>query len=190
MGITFGAVTFTFIKMTVSCILLLVVSMGYGVVKPTLGGMTSKVLLLEALELFEHLGNINDLSGKTKLFLVLPFTFLDAWFILWIFSSFSARLEKLQKCSKTQKFTNSLAIFVLLSIAWIGYELYFNASDPSSDLWQIARVIPSFWTLLAYSLLLVICVLGAPSRNPTRYAYSEETDDGSDEEGISLTSGG
>ncbi|KAK6943275.1 Transmembrane protein GPR107/GPR108-like [Dillenia turbinata] len=204
MGITFWAVTFTCIKKTVSRLLLLVVSMGYGVVKPTLGGMTSKVLLLgliyfiasEALELFEHLGNINDLSGKTKLFLALPVTFLDAWFILWIFSSLSATLEKLQtrrsaaKLGLYRKFTNSLAIFVLLSIAWVGYELYFNASDPSNELWQIAWIIPAFWTLLSYSLLLVICVLWAPSHNPTRYAYSEETGGDSDEEGISLTSSG
>lgn len=104
MGITLWAVTFSSVKKTVSRLLLLVVSMGYGVVKPTLGGITSKVLLLgviyfvasQALELVEHLGNINDFSGKTKLFLVLPVAFLDSWFILWIFSSLSKTLEKLQ----------------------------------------------------------------------------------------------
>lgn len=104
MGITLWAVTFSSIKKTLSRLLLLVVSMGFGVLKPTLGGITSKVLLLgviyfvasEALELVEHLGNINDFSGKTKLFLVLPVAFLDALFILWIFSSLSKTLEKLQ----------------------------------------------------------------------------------------------
>ena len=73
-------------------------------VRPTLGGLTSKVLPLgfiyfiatEALELVEHLGNINDFSGKTKLFLVLPVVFLDACFIRWIFSSLSKTLEKLR----------------------------------------------------------------------------------------------
>ncbi|GMN40645.1 hypothetical protein TIFTF001_009869 [Ficus carica] len=202
MGITLWAVTFSSVKKTVSRLLLLVVAMGYGVVKPTLGGITSKVLLLgviyfvatEALELVEHLGNINDFTGKTKLFLVLPVAFLDSWFILWIFSSLSKTLEKLQMKRNTvklelyRKFTNSLAVFVLLSIAWIGFELYFNATDPLSELWQIAWIIPAFWSLLAYSLLAVICLLWAPSRNPTRYAYSEETGDEFDEEGISLTS--
>ncbi len=104
MGITLWAVTFSSVKKTLSRLLLLVVSMGFGVVKPTLGGLTSKVLLLgaiyfvatEALELVEHLGNINDFSGKTKLFLVLPVAFLDSCFILWIFSSLSRTLEKLQ----------------------------------------------------------------------------------------------
>ncbi|VVA14436.1 PREDICTED: transmembrane [Prunus dulcis] len=203
MGITLWAVTFSAVKKTLSRLLLLVVSMGFGVVKPTLGGITPKVFLLglvyfvasEALELVEHLGNINDFSGKTKLVLVLPVAFLDSWFILWIFSSLSKTLEKLQirrnmaKLELYRKFTNYLAIFVLLSVAWIGFELYFNATDPLSEYWQIAWIIPAFWTLLAYALLAVICILWAPSRNPTRYAYLEEAGDDFDEEGISLTSG-
>ena len=104
MGITIWAVTLTAVKKTISRLLLLVVSMGYGVVRPTLGSITSKILLLgvayfvasEALELVEHLGNINDFSGKARLFLVLPVAVLDACFILWIFSSLSKTLEKLQ----------------------------------------------------------------------------------------------
>lgn len=104
MGITLWAVSFTAVKKTVSRLLLLVVSMGYGVIRPTLGGITSKVALLgvvyfvasEALELVEHLGNINDFSGKSRLFLVLAVTILDSSFIVWIFSSLSKTLEKLQ----------------------------------------------------------------------------------------------
>ncbi|XP_044493523.1 transmembrane protein 87B-like [Mangifera indica] len=204
MAVTLWAATFTSVKKTLSRLLLLVVSMGYGVVKPTLGGLTSRVLLLglvyfvasEALELFENLGNINDFSGKAKLFLMLPVTVLDSCFILWIFSSLSKTLEKLQmrrnmtKLELYRKFTNSLAVCVLLSIAWIGFQLYFNATDPLSELWQFAWIIPAFWNFLAYTLLMVICALWAPSRNPTRYAYSEEMGEDFDEEGVSLTSSG
>ncbi|XP_050213974.1 uncharacterized protein LOC126665272 [Mercurialis annua] len=202
MGVTLWAVTFSTVKKTLSRLLLLVVSMGFGVVKPTLGGIQSKVLFLglayfiasESLELVEHLGNINDLSKKTELFFVLPVAFLDSCFIVWIFSSLSKTLEKLQmrrnlaKLDLYRKFTNCLAVTVLLSIAWIGFELYFNATDPLSELWQAAWIIPAFWMLLAYCLLGVICLLWAPSSNPTRYAYSEEMGDEFDEEGISLTS--
>ena len=95
--ITIWAVTFGAVKKTVSRLLLLVVSMGYGVVRPTLGGLTSKVILLgeiyflasEALELVENVGNVNNISGRARLFLVLPVTFLDSFFILWIFTSLS-----------------------------------------------------------------------------------------------------
>ncbi|KAJ0520670.1 putative transmembrane protein GPR107/GPR108 [Helianthus annuus] len=163
----------------------------------------SKVLILgfvyflasESLEIVEHLGTINDFTGRTKLYLVLPVAVLDAWFILWIFSSLSKTLEKLQmrrsiaKLEVYRKFTNALALFVLVSIAWIGYELYFNATDPISELWRIYWIIPAFWSLLAFSLLVVICILWAPSRNPTRYAYAGDTGDDYDEEAISLTTG-
>ncbi|KAI5402335.1 hypothetical protein KIW84_050083 [Lathyrus oleraceus] len=89
---------------------------------------------------------INDFSGKSKLLLT---------------------RRNLAKLEIYRKFTNTLAVSVLLSIAWIGFELYFNATDPLSELWQIAWIIPAFWSLLSYTLLLVICVLWAPSRNPT-----------------------
>ncbi|KAI6670244.1 hypothetical protein NL676_005129 [Syzygium grande] len=204
MGVTVWAVTFSADKKTVSHMVLLVVSMGYGVVKPTLGSITPIVLVLgiayfvasEALELYEHLGNINDFSGKARIFLVLPVTLLDACFILWIFSSLSKTLEKLQirrsvaKLGLYRKFTNCLAVSVLLSIAWIGYELYYNANDPLSELWRSAWIIPAFWILLAYVLLVVICVLWVPSNNPTRYAFSEEAGNDIEEESVLLASSG
>lgn len=103
-GITFWAVTFGTIKRTVARVVMLMVSMGFGVVRPTLGGLTSKVIMLggtfflasEVLELVENVGAVSDLSGKARLFLVLPVAILDAFFILWIFTSLSKTLDKLQ----------------------------------------------------------------------------------------------
>ncbi|CAM0146810.1 unnamed protein product [Urochloa decumbens] len=135
-GITTWVVTVGAIRKTVSRLLILSISMGYGVVRPTLGGLTSKVLLLgltyflasEMLDIAENVGTINDISGKARLFLVLPDAFLDAFLILWIFTSLSRTLEKLQarrssvKLDIYRKFTNALAISVIASVAWIGYE--------------------------------------------------------------------
>ncbi|KAH9330903.1 hypothetical protein KI387_003011, partial [Taxus chinensis] len=42
MGITFWMVTFGAVRKTISRLLILVVSMGYGVVRPNIGGLTSK----------------------------------------------------------------------------------------------------------------------------------------------------
>lgn len=103
-GTTVWAVTFGTVKRTVSRLVILMVSMGFGVVRPTLGGLTSKVLLLggtfflasEVLELVENVGAVSDFSGKARIFFVLPVAFLDAFFILWIFTSLSATLNKLQ----------------------------------------------------------------------------------------------
>ena len=104
LGITIWAVTFGVIRRTVSRIIILMVSMGYGVVRPTLGGLTSKVMMLggtfffasEVLELVENANAVSDLSGKAILFLAIPVALLDAFFVVWIFSSLSKTLDKLQ----------------------------------------------------------------------------------------------
>ncbi|XVE88600.1 hypothetical protein DITRI_Ditri19aG0082300 [Diplodiscus trichospermus] len=200
-GITMWAVTFGTIKRTIARIIILMVSMGYGVVRPTLGGLTSKVIMLgatfflasEVLELVENVGAVSDLSGKARLFLVLPVAILDAFFILWIFTSLSATLNKLQarrmvvKLDIYRKFTNALVVAVIISVGWICYELYFKSNDVYNEQWQNAWIIPAFWQVLSFSLLFVICVLWAPSQNSMRYAYSEEASEDFDKDYNTLT---
>ncbi|PKA47058.1 hypothetical protein AXF42_Ash011732 [Apostasia shenzhenica] len=195
-GITFWAVTFGNIKRTVARLVILLVSMGYGVVRPTLGGLTSKVLMLaatfflasEVLELVENVGAVSDLSGNARLFLVIPVAMLDAFFILWIFTSLSKTLDKLQarrlmaKLDIYRKFTNALAVAVVLSVGWIVYEIYFKSTDVFNERWQNAWIIPAFWQVLSFSLLCVICALWTPSQNSTRYAYSADANEEFDRE--------
>ncbi|XP_022889528.1 transmembrane protein 87A-like [Olea europaea var. sylvestris] len=195
-GITVWAVTFGTVKRTVSWLIILMVSMGYGVVRPTLGGLTSKVLMLgttffvasEVLELVENVGAESDLSGKARLFFVLPVAILDAFFILWIFTSLSSTLNKLQarrmlaKLDIYRKFTNALAVAVVLSAGWICYELYFKSNDIYNEQWKNAWIIPAFWQIVSFFLLCVICALWAPSQNSMRYAYSEDASEAFDKE--------
>lgn len=103
-GITTWVVTIGAVRRTLSRVLILSVSMGYGVVRPTLGGLTTKVLLVgityflatEMLNIAEYVGTINDIAGRVRVFLVLPVAFMDAFLILWIFTSLSKTLEQLQ----------------------------------------------------------------------------------------------
>ncbi|GLU14222.1 hypothetical protein SLE2022_308050 [Rubroshorea leprosula] len=200
-GITIWAVTFGTVKRTVARIIILMVSMGYGVVRPTLGGLTSKVVMLgvtffsasEVVELVENVGAVSDLSGKARLFLVLPVGILDAFFILWIFTSLSATLNKLQarrmlvKLDIYRKFTNALAVAVIVSVGWICYELYFKSKDVYNEHWQNAWIIPAFWQVLSFSLLCIICTLWAPSQSSTRYAFSGESNEEFDKDHTTLT---
>ncbi|CAA6664213.1 unnamed protein product [Spirodela intermedia] len=156
-----------------SCLLFLWVLVCF---RPTLGGLTSKVIMLgatfflasEVLELVENAGTINDLSGKAILFLVLLWRF---WmhFSFFGFSPLSPKPWKnyrlTAKLEMYRKFTNALCI-------------YFKSTDVYNERWQNAWVIPAFWHGLSFSLLCIICALWAPSQNSTRYAYS---DDGSEE---------
>lgn len=200
-GITSWVVTVGAIRSTLSRLLILSVSMGYGVVRPTLGGLTSKVLLIgltyflasELLDITENVGTINDISGKARLFLVLPDAFLDAFLILWIFTSLSKTLEQLQakrtsvKLDIYRKFSNALAVVVVASVAWIGYEVYFKATDPFNEKWRSAWIITAFWHILAFALLSVICYLWAPSQSSQRYAYSAEVGEELDDDEAPLT---
>ncbi|RZC89983.1 hypothetical protein C5167_029049 [Papaver somniferum] len=183
-----GLVTLGTIKRTIARLVILIVSMGYGVVRSTLGGLTVKVMMLggtfflatEVLELVENVGTVDDLSGKARLLLVLPVAILDAFFIVWIFTSLSTTLNKLQAKRMTakldiyRKFTNSLAVAVIVSVAWFCYELYFKSNDIYNEQWRSAWIIPAFWHVLSFSLLCVICALWAASQNSMRYAYSNE----------------
>lgn len=69
------------------------------------------------------LGQIDDLSWKTKMFLVLLVVILDTFFILWIFTSLSKTLGNLQarrwlaKLEIYKKFTNALAVVVIVYVA-------------------------------------------------------------------------
>ncbi|KAM7482219.1 hypothetical protein LguiB_006802 [Lonicera macranthoides] len=187
-GITALVVTVGAIRRTFARILILCVSMGFGVVRPTLGGLTTKVLLVgityflasELLNITEYVGTINDIAGRARVFLVFPDACLDAFLILWIFTSLSKTLEQLQakrssvKLDIYRKFSNALAVTVIASVAWIGYEVYFKATDPFNERWQGAWIITAFWDILALALLFVICYLWAPSQSSQRYAYSEE----------------
>ncbi|CAA2934730.1 transmembrane 87A [Olea europaea subsp. europaea] len=195
-GITTWVVTIGAIRRTVFRLLILSVAMGYGVVRPTLGGLTTKVLLLgityfvasELLNITEHVGTINDMAGRARVFLVLPVAFLDAFLISWIFTSLSKTLEQLQakrssiKLDIYRKFSNALAVTVVASVVWIGYELYFKATDPFNERWQSAWIITAFWDILAFALLCVICYLWAPSQSSQRYAYSDGKGDEIDDE--------
>lgn len=194
-GITTWVVTIGAIRKTLSRLLILCVSMGYGVVRPTLGGFTAKVMLLgftyflasELLNITEYVGTINDISGRARVFLVLPEALLDAFLILWIFTSLSKTLEQLQvkrssvKLDIYRKFSNALAVTVIVSVAWIVYEVYFKATDPFNERWQRGWIISAFWDILALLLLCVICYLWAPSQSSQRYAYSEKGDEDEEE---------
>ncbi|WMV50410.1 hypothetical protein MTR67_043795 [Solanum verrucosum] len=215
-GLTSWVVTIGATRRTVSRLLILSISMGYGVVRPTLGGLTTKVLLLGItyfvasilLDITEYVGTINDIAGRARIMLVLPDALLDAFLILWIFTSLSKTLEQLQakrssvKLDIYRQFSNALAITVIASVAWIGYEgfpqpaklkssspflqVYFKTTDPFNERWQGGWIITAFWDILAFGLLCVICNLWAPSQTSQRYAYSDARGEDEDEETESL----
>ncbi|KAK9818476.1 hypothetical protein WJX74_008461 [Apatococcus lobatus] len=184
---TLYAVFLGCLRKTISRVLVLVVSMGFGVVLPYLGAIQNKVMALgvtyfvavSALDITTNVGTIDDLTSTARIALVLPVAILDAIFILWVFTSLSKTLSQLQtrkagaKLELYRRFTNTLAIMVWISVGWIAYEMYFKVTDQYNEKWQFDWITNDFWHILNFVFLCIICFLWAPSAAATRYAYSE-----------------
>lgn len=174
--VTIFAVVVSAARKAVSRALVLVVSMGYGVVRPTLGGFAPKVLALAGayfvasatLDVVANVGAIDDLTSGARVFLVLPVAALDGAFILWIFTSLSKTLAQLQqrrqmaKLSLYRYFTNALALSVVLSFVWVVYEMWFKVTDAFNEKWEADWITAAFWHVLNFALTAVICFLWRP----------------------------
>ena len=91
-----------------------------------------------ALDIVSNVGAIDDLTSTARLVMNLPVALLDAVFILWVFASLSATLRTLQfrnatgKLQLYRRFTNALATWVWVSVAWVAYEMYLKVSTAVS----------------------------------------------------------
>jgi len=149
------------------------------------------------LDVMTNVGTIDDLTSSARIFLVLPVAVLDAVFILWIFTALSKTLAQLQARRQTAKldlyrrFTNTMAISVVISVAWIGYEMWFKVSDAFNEKWETDWITAAFWHLLSLGITAVICILWRPTDAATQYAYSElDAMEDWDEEGAGAGGGG
>ncbi len=186
-GTTVLAVLFGAVRKTLSRMLLLVAAMGFGIVRPTLGEARARVLALGAayflatcgLDVTTHVGTIDDLSRGARVFLVAPVAGLDAGFILWTFTSLSATLALLSarraaapKLDLYRRFTNALAAAVVVSIAWIGYEVWFKVSDAHNAHWQSDWVTAAFWHILSFLLIAAMCATWLPGDAVAQFVRS------------------
>ena len=184
--------------------LVLIVSMGYGVVRPTLGGLTRDVaatcaayfVASAALDVEANLGRVDDMTSAARVFLVLPVAFLDAVYVLWVFTALSRTLAQLEARRQTakldlyRKFTNALAVSVVASVAWMAYETWFRVTDAVNEKWEVDWVTNAFWHCLGFALTAAVCFLWRPSQDGTRFAYAELSKDERAEEEDGGESGG
>ncbi|CAN6176190.1 unnamed protein product [Urochloa humidicola] len=196
-GATLWAATAGALRGAAARVLVLAVAMGHGVVRPALAGMRSAGVAglgaaffaaSEALEVSENVGAVSDHSPSParRMLLVIPVAALNAVFVCWIFSSLSKTLHKLKarrmtaKLEMYRRLNNALIIAVAVSLGWMTFEIHFKSTEEYSERWRAAWVIPAGWQLISFTLLCAICLIWAPSQTSTRYAYSEEEEDGDD----------
>uniref|UniRef100_A0A1A8BSM1 Transmembrane protein 87A n=1 Tax=Nothobranchius kadleci TaxID=1051664 RepID=A0A1A8BSM1_NOTKA len=192
-----GAVVFaevlSAVKRTLARVLVIIASLGYGIVKPRLGALLHRVVAVGLLYLifsvFEGILRVNtDRGNSSNLLCAVVLAFIDSCVIWWIFVSLTQTMKLLKlrrnvvKLSLFRHFTNTLIFAVIASIIFIFWTMKtFTMSKCRSD-WRELWIEDAFWRLLFSTILLVIMFLWRPSANNQRYAFSPLVDEESDEE--------
>ncbi|XP_043934909.1 transmembrane protein 87B isoform X2 [Protopterus annectens] len=179
-------------KRTLARLLVIIVSLGYGIVKPRLGTVMHRVVGLGVvyfifaavegiLRVIQGPGNFAAIISGVVLAL------LDAGFAWFVFVSLAQTIKTLKirkntvKLSLYKHFANTLIFVILASVAFIIWATKkFRLATCQSD-WMELWVDDAFWRFLFSVVLLVIMFLWRPSANNQRYAFTPLMDDSDDE---------
>uniref|UniRef100_A0ABM5FA97 Transmembrane protein 87A isoform X2 n=1 Tax=Pogona vitticeps TaxID=103695 RepID=A0ABM5FA97_9SAUR len=180
------------LKRSLARILVIIVSLGYGIVKPRLGVTLHKVVVAGSLYLLfsgmegvlRVTGAQNDLASLA----FIPLAFLDTALCWWIFISLTQIMKMLKlrrnvvKLSLYRHFTNTLILAIAASVVFVIWTtLKFRLVDCQSD-WQELWVDDAIWRLLFSMILFVIMILWRPSANNQRFAFSPLSEEEEDDE--------
>ncbi|XP_036403152.1 transmembrane protein 87A [Megalops cyprinoides] len=192
-GLLIFAELISALKRTLARLLVIIVSLGYGIVKPRLGTVMHRVVGLGVLYFaFAAIEGVLRITGVKDSDLALlaniPLALLDSSLCWWIFVSLAQTIKTLKlrrnpvKLSLYRHFTNTLIFAVIASIVFMVWTTKkFRLADCQSD-WMELWVDDAFWRFLFSVILLVIMFLWRPSANNQRYAFTPLIDDSDDEE--------
>ncbi|GCB72483.1 hypothetical protein scyTo_0006328 [Scyliorhinus torazame] len=186
-----GAVIFaellSALKRSLARVLVIIVSLGYGIVKPRLGAMLHRVVGVGVLYLiFSAIEGILRVTGENfdlALLAFIPLAVLDTALCCLTQTMKMLKLRRnVVKLSLYRHFTNTLIFAVIASIFFIVWTTKkFRLADCQSD-WRERWIDDAFWRLLFSFILLVIMILWRPSANNQRFAFSPLTDEDYDDE--------
>lgn len=182
-------------KRTLARMLVIIVSLGFGIVKPRLGPMLHRVVgtgllyfTLAAIECYLRVMHPKN-DPSNQIFLAsIPLAVLDSAICWWIFASLvqttrTLRLRRnLVKLSLYRHFTNTLIFAVFSSVIFMLYSIKYHRFSVCLTDWKKLWVDEAYWHLLFSVLLLVIMILWRPTNNNQRYAFTPLLDAPEDDE--------
>jgi len=184
------------LKRTVARMLVIIVALGFGIVKPRLGPLKQKVIAMGVLyftiasvESFLRLYSKHDETNNKVLISRIPLAIVDATIYYWIFTGLvkttrTLRVRKnLVKLNVYRHFTNTVLFAIIASILFMIWSLKSHFLVPCVKDWRQFWVDDAFWHILFSLLLLVIMILFRPSNNNQRYAFVPLLDDNDDNGG-------
>lgn len=175
-------------KRALSRVVVLLVALGYGIVRPTLGEEMVRVLYLGmayfCLSLVYCLSIAIPTTVKAAgdpaydLLSLAAFMLagIDTTFYIWIVSSINNLLQSLAARRQGSKyllyrnFRSVLFVSMFFTLAWAAYSITLAYKND----WRTRWTADALWELTYLAVFVAISILWGPSRNILRYAHSIE----------------
>lgn len=182
------------VKRAMSRVLVQLVALGYGVVRPSLGEDMNRVLYLGGSYLVCSLiytlmtglpstgKSVSDPDYDMLSMLTFVLAAIDTTFYVWIFTSINNLMISLAARKQSVKyllyrnFRGVLFAMLIFTCGWALYSsvFYLNDNGGGTSNWQDKWTIDALWELIYFVIFVAIAVLWAPSKNSQRYAASIE----------------
>jgi len=180
-------------KRSLARMLVIIVSLGFGIVKPRLGPTMQKVIGIGSLyfglavvdAFFRVFSRKEDTDSKSVLAGV-PLVVIDVGVCYWILCNLQQTMRTLKvrrnipKLSLYRHFTNTLIFSVLASVVFMAWSLKRHRFVKCLTDWQELWLDEGFWHMLFSFILLVIIILWRPSKNSQRFAFTPLLDNEED----------
>ncbi|TPX35005.1 hypothetical protein SmJEL517_g02519 [Synchytrium microbalum] len=186
---------------SLSFFMLLVVSLGYGVVKPTLGTTMHRCIGLGCLHfvcgVMYMMGSqvLSDITAVTILIFVLPLAATMTAFYFWILTALTETMKRLELRRQSVKLEMYRNLWRLLSASVVVLVIFFivntfNVSYRESPnwmphYWQWRWFLLEGWLNILYLFVYIgILILWRPTANNSRYGLEQISSEDDDEEAL------
>ncbi|KAI9207933.1 lung seven transmembrane receptor-domain-containing protein [Polychytrium aggregatum] len=193
---------------SISFFMLLIVSLGYGVVRPTLGSTMKKCVTLAlahfAFGVLYTAGSMaiidTDITVITILIFVLPLSMAMTVFYFWTLAGLQSTMRHLESRRQIVKLTMYRRLFrillssvIVLFVFFVVNSLSFSERDSDDWIvkqWQYRWILLDGWLNLLYLVVfLSIAYLWRPTENNQRYGLDEVMQDDYDDDLIASMGG-
>jgi hypothetical protein len=201
-AVTVVALFFGALKRALSRVLVMLVCLGYGVVRPSLGDDLNRVLYLGGsyfvlsfiFSLLENLSPnarlVTDSDYGVASLLIFLVALVDTTFYVWIFTSINNLMTSLAARKQGAKFVlyrnfrTVLVVMLFFTCMWVLYSsaLFLKDAGGANTNWRMDWTVDALWEVIYFVIFVSIAVLWAPSNNAQRYAYSIELSQLEDDE--------
>lgn len=189
------------VKIVPSKILVLLVGMGWGITKESIGEKRAWIVLYGvvsfALSLLHEMVASQSHNDNVPMFITVfvsfPLFLLDVILLIWIFLELRHTRDGLRdrgafaKDKVFRRFKNALRLFLASVLVWLVWAVYVGATSPKASRWRfmhwrtyflVGGVPPGgvMWDLLFYCLLVLTMILFFPGNQFTELAYRPEDD--------------